>query len=302
MSERSPNSDECRSQGRGDLRLGLAGDGSLRWVAVDLAAPLEEVRESLDLSPVAAVALGRAAVAAALLLRFSIKVPGRLLLEIRGDGPLGKVFAEADDQGYVRGLVGQPRLATPADGRLSIGWAVGRGVFKVTRQTERGLYESQVQLVSGEIGKDLVHYLEQSQQIRSAALLGVKPRSTGIAEAGGVVIEALPGTPEVTLKRLEANIARLGGVSVYLEAGGLEGLIGALLRDLDRYELERHELRYGCGRGRASLLQKLAHLTAEEVDSIVDARGRFAADCVFCGRRYTISRDELIPIDDPTVH
>lgn len=302
MSESSLADEECRSRRPGDLRLGLAGDGSLRWVAVDLAAPLEEARASLDLSPVAAVALGRAAVAAALLLRFSIKVPGRLLLEIRGDGPLGKVFAEADDQGYVRGLVGKPRLATPADGRLSIGWAVGQGTFKVTRQTERGVYESQVELVSGEIAKDLVHYLEQSQQIRSAALLGVQPRPTGIAEAGGLVIEALPGTPEEVLKRLEANIAALGGVSLHLEDGGIEGLIDALLRDVDRRELERHELRYGCGRGRASLLQKLAHLTVEEVDSIVDAEGRFAADCVFCGRRYAISRDELIPVDDPTVH
>lgn len=294
--------DGCRSRRPGELRLGLAGAGSLRWVAVDLGEPLEEVRASLDLSPVAAVALGRTVVAAALLLRFSFKVPGRLLLEIQGDGPLGKVFAEVDDRGYVRGLVGEPRLATPPDGRMSIGWAVGRGVFKVTRQTERGLYESQVELVSGEIGKDLVHFLEQSQQIRSAALLGVHPRPTGIAEAGGAVIEALPGTPEATLKRLEANIARLGGVSVYLEDGGLEGLLDALLCDLDRHELERHELRYGCGRGRENLLQKLCHLTSEEVDSIVDPMGCFSADCAFCGRRYTISRRELIPVDDATVH
>ncbi len=283
----------CRSSRFGELRLGVAGEGSLRWAAVDLSAPLEEVRGRLDLSPIAAVALGRTLAAAALLHRFTTKVPGRLLLEIAGDGPLGKVTAEVADDGYLRGLLGEPRLATPSDGSLAVGWAVGQGLLKVTRLTERGRYDSQVELVSGEIGKDLVHFLEQSQQIRSAALLGVLPRPAGIAEAGGVLIEAFPGTPEDILSHLESNIAGLRGVSAHLEEGGLEGLLAALTDGMGVKELERHPLRYGCGRGRDSLLSKLVTLSPEDVDSIADESGRFAADCAFCGRRYTFSRDEL---------
>ncbi len=298
----APDDGKCRSQEKGQLRLGVAGQSNLRWAAVDLAAPLEEVRLRLDLSPVAAVALGRALAAAALLLRFTFKVPGRLLVEIAGDGPLGKVLAEVDDRGYVRGLVGEPRLPTPRDGRLAIGWAVGKGLFKVTRLSERGRYDSQVELVSGELGKDLVHFLDQSQQIRSAALLGVLPRPQGIVGAGGVLIESFPGTPEEIVALLESNIASLEGVSAELHQGGLQGLLDALLSGMDCEELERHELRYGCGRGRENLLAKLAHLSPEDVDSIVDGRGCFAAQCAFCGRRYEFSRQELaMPAADGSI-
>lgn len=293
---------KCHSSKTGQLRLGVAGDDTLRWAAVDLAAPLEEVRARLDLSPIASVALGRALAAAALLLRFTVKAPGSLVVEVAGDGPLGKVLAEVNERGYLRGLVGEPRLATPTDGQLAIGWAVGEGLFKVARITERGRYDSQVKLVSGEIGKDLVHFLQQSQQIRSAALLGVLPRPSGVAEAGGVLIEAFPGTSDEILSLLESNIASLEGVSSHLEEGGLRNLLDTLLEGMDQEELERHELRYGCGRGRDSLLQKLAHLTTDDVDSIVDENGCFAADCAFCGRRYLFARDEiLIPVEGDAV-
>lgn len=292
----------CHSSKIGRLRLGVAGESQLRWAAVDIAVPLEEARQRLDLSPVAAVALGRSLAAIALLQRFTIKSPGRLALDIAGDGPLGKIHTEVDEQGYLRGLVGEPRLATPDDGSLAIGWAVGQGLFKVTRVTERGRYESQVKMVSGEIGKDLVHFLEQSQQIRSAALLGVLPKPTGIAQAGGVLIEAFPGTSDDLLTHLESNITSMGGISQQLDSGGLKGLLDAVLDGLDQDELESHELRYGCGRGRESLLQKLAHLSQEDIDSIVDEKGCFVADCSYCGRRYEISRDELGPVAEPSVN
>src|SRR5687768_17905545 len=47
-----------------------------------------EARRRLDLSPLAASACGRALAGAALLLRLARKSTDRLVLEIRGDGPL----------------------------------------------------------------------------------------------------------------------------------------------------------------------------------------------------------------------
>jgi len=284
---------DCRGMHPGSLRLGVAAHSSLRWAAVDLAEPVEEARRRCDLSPLAAVALGRALVSASLLLRFSTKKAGRLSVEVAGDGALGKVVAEATSRGFVRGLVGNPCLP-------SLSAAVGKGVYKVTQSAEdgSGRYESQVRLVSGELGKDLVHYLEQSQQIRSAALLGVLPRPEGVVQAGGVLIEAFPGVAEETLRVLEANLAAVGGeVSAGLEAGGLEGLLSGCLEGFDRRELERHELTYGCGQGREDIRSKLLHLKDEELDEVVDSEGLFTADCAYCARRFTFSRDELVPIN-----
>ncbi len=277
----------------GELRLGVAARGDLRWTAVDVTAPLEEARLALDLSPLAAVAMGRALAAAALLLRFTTKQPGKLVLEVLGDGPLGKVMAEADSDGRLRGLVGQPQLPSSADGSLALAPVVGGGTLRVTQENARGRYSSHVELVSGEIGKDLVHFLEQSQQIHSAALLGVLPRPSGIAAAGGVLVEAFPGAPEQTLAALEGNIAGLDGVSAELDAAGIGGLCAKLLAGFDRDELERHTLRYRCRCDREQLRRQLATLSSEDLGSIADAGGRFTAVCAFCAASYTFDRDEL---------
>ncbi len=100
----------------GRVATGLAALGSLRWVVVDLTLPLEEARRRLDLSPISAVALGRALTAAVLLRRIALKVPSRIVLVVAGDGALGRVVAEVEEGGGVRGMVGNPRVETPADG------------------------------------------------------------------------------------------------------------------------------------------------------------------------------------------
>ncbi|HTQ80215.1 MAG TPA: Hsp33 family molecular chaperone HslO, partial [Thermoanaerobaculia bacterium] len=214
---------DSNPQGPGSLQLGLAGDGSLRWAVANVTELVEEARDRLDLSPVAAAALGRCLAGAALLLRLASKTPTRLLLEIRGDGPLGRVLAEADQEGNLRGMVGNPHVDVPPTpaGKLDVGRAVGRGTLRVLREHEGGSsYHSQVALVSGEIGEDVAHYLAQSEQSRTAVLLGVLAKPHGVAAAGGMIVEVLPGAPEGTVSQLERNIASIPGVSHLVEAGG----------------------------------------------------------------------------------
>jgi molecular chaperone Hsp33 len=243
-------------------------------------------------SLLAAVALGRALTAAVLLQRISFKVPSRLVLEISGDGPLGKVLAEADTAGALRGLVGKPQIPTPEDGRMKIAPAIGRGFLRVTREGEKR-YTSQVELVSGELGDDLTHFLEQSEQIRSAVLLGVLPRPLGIAAAGGLIVEALPGTEESVLQRIERNIRTLDGVSAALDRGGIDALLAKVLRGLDREVNEYLPLEYRCRCSRESLLGKLRPLAARDLASLIDETGKCLADCAYCGSQYLFSADEL---------
>ncbi len=133
----------------GERVTGLADSGNLRWVAVELAWPLEEARRRLDLSPLAAVALGRALSAAALVQRILLKVPSRVILEARGDGPLGSVLGEVETSGALRGCVANPRLETPDDGGLRLADALGRGTLRVTREERGRSYSGEVELVTG---------------------------------------------------------------------------------------------------------------------------------------------------------
>jgi molecular chaperone Hsp33 len=283
------------------LALGVAAMGQLRWVATDLAIVAEEARQRLDLSPIAAVALGQGLAASAMLLRFATKVPARLTLELVGDGPLGRVVAEAKSDGSLRGLVQDPRVAGRGADDLSLDWALGSGLVRVTREQGEHRHTSQVTMGEGEMAFNIAHYLEQSEQIHSAVLLGVQPRPTGVVVAGGMIIEALPGTDESVLSHLEENLRQLSvGVSSHLEAGGLEALLQVVLAGLDREELETYPLAYRCSCDSKSLAQQLAGLAAKDLDSVVGDDGQCAAVCVFCGERYLFSRQELAALAEQT--
>ena len=280
----------------GRLEIGLAGLGTLRWVAADITLVLEEARRRLDLSPIAAVALGRSLTGAVLLQRIPFDFPGRIVLEVRGDGPLGRVIAEADSSGNLRGMVGNRRLPTPEDGRMRIAPLVGHGFLRVTREGRWGRDSSQVALVSGELGSDLARYLEQSEQIRSVVLLGVLPKPTGIGAAGGLVVEALPGTEDRVLDRLEANIGTLEGVSSYLDRGGIPALAEAVLAGFEREVVETQALEYRCRCTRKSLLGQLVPLAQSDLTELVWKDGTCETSCAYCGRRYLYSAEELTTI------
>jgi molecular chaperone Hsp33 len=282
------------------LFSGLAGGGALRWVAADVTGIVREVRDRLDMTPVAAAALGRAVAGASMLLRLAAKTPSRLVLDIRGDGPLRQVLAEVDQEGNVRATVGDPRAVVPdlPNTKLAVGHAVGSGQLRVLREFgDGGSYQSQVQLVSGEIGDDLAHYLDQSQQSRSAVLVGVLGRPSGVAAAGGVIVEALPGASDAALSRLEANLSGMAGVSWLLEEGGVDRVLDAALDGLGRELKETRPLRYRCRCSRERLLQHLVMLSAEDRDYLAEEDGAIEADCVFCGNHYRFRRDDLAPED-----
>ena len=277
----------------GERVTGLADSGNLRWVAVELAWPLEEARRRLDLSPLAAVALGRALSAAALVQRILLKVPSRVTLEARGDGPLGSVLGEVETSGALRGCVANPRLETPDDGGLGLADALGRGTLRVTREERGRSYSGEVELVTGELGSDVAHYLEQSEQIRSAVLLGVLAKPTGIAAAGGVVVEALPGTPDEVIEAVEQKIRQLEGVSASLQRGGLSLLVESVLGDLEPEEMERQSLRYRCRCSREELLDRLRPLAAEDLEVVLGDDGQCEVVCGYCGSRHLYSAAEI---------
>lgn len=285
----------------GDLEVGLAGGGWLRYGVADLGDVVEEARDRLDLSPIASAALGRSYAASALLLRMATKTPSRLVFELRGDGPIRSVLVETDDEGNLRGTVGERRVDLPyrPDGKLPVGEALGAGSLRVIRERpDGGSYASQVELVSGEIGLDVAHFLHQSEQRRSAVLLGVLTRTTGVASAGGTIVEVLPGAPESVISTLETNLAGVGGVSRLFEDGGLERVLEAVFAGLDREVVERRRLRHRCRCSGERLRDHLAMLPAEELSDLTTDDGRVEGECIFCGSVYSFDPAEMRPSGD----
>lgn len=280
----------------GELRLGVAGRLDLRWAIADVTAAVEEARVRHDLSPVAATALGRAFAGAALLRALATRACRRLMLTIAGDGPLGRVVAEADDSGGLRGFVGQPRLALPVGGneRLRIDAAVGQGTLRVVRELADGSRnESQVALVNGEIGLDLAHYLEQSEQVQSAVSVGVLVGPEGVRRAGGFLIEVVPAADPEAIARVESNLESFGSFSRRLDEDGMDGVLEAILYGLPFEARDRMDMRFRCRCNRAELAPRLIAMSPDERAEVTELDGSLTAQCAFCATAYVFDAREL---------
>ena len=288
----------------GQLRVGLAAGGQLRWATAEMTEIVETARQRRDLSPLASVALGQMMTGAGLILRLQSKTPVRLILDSQGDGPLGRVTAEADDRGRLRGSVTVPQAQISSQeggaGRgIDASLGLGEGNIKVIRQMPNITYESVVPLLEGKgVSQQLTHFLQQSDQTKSALLLGVLVKPTGVAAAGGLIVEALPGADDDLLQTLEVTFESVPSVSRCLEEEGTEGLMSAVLGELDREVMEELPLTYACNCDRDRLRLHLANLPAEDRDHLlsVGEPGQQAftqVDCNFCGAQYRFSAEEL---------
>jgi molecular chaperone Hsp33 len=107
--------------------------------------------------PTASAALGRALTGCELMASL-LDPEQRVALKFEGDGPLGKVVAEADGTGAVRGYVADPRVdLPPRNGKLDVSGAIGRNGF-LTVSKDLGLkepYRGIVRFYNAEVASDM---------------------------------------------------------------------------------------------------------------------------------------------------
>ena len=277
-----------------------AADGGIKAVGVITTRLTEEARQRHKLSYVATAALGRT-MAAALLMAASMKrVGSRVNVRVRGDGPLGGILADAGLDGTVRGYVGNPSVELPPNhqGKLDVGGAVGAGFLYVVRDIGYGFpYSSTVELVSGEIGDDVAHYLASSEQTPSALVLGVFVGEQGVTAAGGILIQILPkaARDEELVATLESRVSALSGFTPLLQAGKtLTEIFNDLLGDMGLNIFpESQMLRFHCGCSFNRALGALKILGEAELQDMIVKDDGAEATCDFCGNIYQASSDDL---------
>jgi molecular chaperone Hsp33 len=277
-----------------------AADGGIKAVGVITTRLTEEARQRHKLSYVATAALGRS-MAAGLLMASSMKrVGSRVNVRVKGDGLLGGILADAGLDGTVRGYVGNPSVELPPNdqGKLDVGGAVGTGFLYVVRDIGHGFpYSSTVELVSGEIGDDVAHYLANSEQTPSALVLGVFVGEQGVTAAGGILIQVLPkaARDEELVATLESRVSALSGFTPLLQAGKtLTEIFNDLLGDMGLNIFpETQMLRFHCGCSFDRVLGALKILGEAELQDMIVKDNGAEAICEFCGNIYQASSDDL---------
>jgi molecular chaperone Hsp33 len=277
-----------------------AVDGGIRAVGVITTRLTEEARVRHRLSYVATAALGRT-MAAGLLMASSMKrIGSRVNVRVKGDGPLGGILVDAGLDGTVRGYVDCPYVELPPNtkGKLDVGGAVGSGYLYVVRDIGYGYpYSSTVELVSGEIGDDVAHYLVSSEQTPSALVLGVLVGAGGVAASGGLLIQVLPkaARDDALVLTLESRVAALAGFTPLLQAGKtLSEILSDLLGDMGLTIFPQSQmLRFHCGCSFDRMLGALKILGEAELQDMIIKDDGAEATCDFCGQVYQASSNHL---------
>lgn len=255
----------------------------------------EEARALHDLSPVATAALGRA-MAGALLLATDFKNKEGVSLCFDGDGPLGRVYADAYDTNKVRGYVQHPQTELVYKGprKMDVGAAVGEGMLHVTRYSLlRQPYQTAIELVSGEIAEDLTYFLTKSEQIPSAVSLGVLAQRDGhVKAAGGILVQALPDVDSAALDRIEENLRKLGPMTRAMTEQGPEQILATLTNGLHAELLTETPVVWECTCSREKFSESLRSLPENEKEALL-ADEQVEMVCHYCEKRYVLTREEL---------
>ncbi|MDJ1174608.1 Hsp33 family molecular chaperone HslO [Roseofilum capinflatum] len=278
-----------------------AANGGIRAVGVITTRLTDEARQRHNLSYVATAALGRT-MTGGLLLASSMKRPGsRVTLKVNGNGPLGSVLVDAGLDGTVRGYVHHPSVELPPNdkGKLDVGGAVGKeGYLYVVRDVGYGYpYSTTVELVSGEIGEDITHYLFTSEQTPSALILGVFVDADGVQAAGGLLLQVLPkaAEDEELVSALESRVSQLSGFTPLLRANKtLPEIFEDLLGDFDLHIFpETQMVQFSCPCSVNRVLGALKLLGQTELQDMIEKDEGAEATCEFCQEIYQVNSDQL---------
>lgn len=270
-----------------------------KGVRVYAAVTTDLVNEAIkrhDCYPVAAAALGRT-MTGALLMAANLKNKEAITINIRGNGPLANITADAVPEGYVRGYVANPHVELPlnAQGKLDVGGGVGQGLVTVTRFT--GLREpmrGSSEIVSGEIAEDLTNYLYVSEQTPSSIGLGVLVDTDYTAKAaGGFMIQPMPDADEEIITKLEENLKNLRPVTNMIAEGkGPKEIIEEIMTGFQMEFLTTTELGFKCQCSKERLEDVLLNLNRDDMLSLIED-GQAEVCCQFCGEKYNFTKAEL---------
>lgn len=275
-----------------------AAGGQVRAFAAKTRDTAEWASRKHRLSPVAAAALGRLMAGGAMMGIMMKGDKNLLTLQIRGDGPLQGITVTADSHGNVKGYVLNPDVDIPLKyrGKLDVGGAVGKGILNVIK--DLGLkepYNGQIDLQTGEIAEDLTYYFAVSEQTPSVVGLGVLVDTDNtVRQAGGFIVQLMPGCSEEVIVKIEEKLATLDSVTNMFEAGKTpEDILEIILGDQDLEINEKIPTKFDCNCSKDRVAKALISIGKEEIQSMINEGNDIVLNCHFCNTNYTFTVDEL---------
>jgi molecular chaperone Hsp33 len=282
----------------------VSNDFTIRAAAIDATEVVAHMQCLHNSYPIATTGIGKAMVGA-ILLASQLKDKQQIGLLFRGNGPLKSIYAEADFEGHVRAYTPNPQYEPLSyEGGLKVSEALGNGTLTVARHTpfQKQPFNGMVDIVSGEIGEDIAHYLHQSHQTRSIVALGIYVNPDGkVVKAGGVIIEVMPGVEEAVVDLLQKNAdEKKPSVSKILREGGKpEDLVKPFMEGISFTQLDHpYEVEYFCPCNENRVEAALQVLGEADLQDMIDKQEEPEITCQMCGKPYKFTVEKVTTIRD----
>ena len=278
----------------------ITTDGAVMVSVINSTDLVYTAKKIHSTSPSATAALGRL-LSAGSMMGAQLKDDGAsITVRVNGQGPSGAIIAVADSKGKVRGYVENPNSETKhyTDNKINVAAAVGKeGYIDVIRDYGTGEpYSSRTELISGEIAEDITAYYAQSEQIPTACGLGVLiDKSDGeVMLAGGFLAQLLPGADETATDKLEDSLNKLEPMTTMLAKGmSVEEIARTVLSGFEVEIVDEYPVHYVCSCSREKVINSIASLSNAEIKSMIEEDNGAEVSCIFCGKKYIFSADDL---------
>ena len=277
----------------------LAYDGKISVICASTTNMVEEARKIHDLSPVVTAALGRVITITALIGAEMKNKTDKLTIQIKGNGPIGKIVAVSDNYPHVKACLTNPVVDIPLNefGKLDVGTAIGnQGFINVIKDI--GLKEPYIgisPLTSGEIADDFANYFQTSEQRQTAVALGVLVDKNGVKASGGYIISAMPDATDEEISNVEKSIFQAGAMSKMLDQKLSLKEIAEKITGYKKIKVIDASIEpvYECECNKEKFADSLITLGKEQLKELIEEDGKAEIKCQFCNKTYKFIKEEL---------
>ena len=272
-------------------------DSPVRGEVVHLEETLQTILAQRDYAPAVQVLLGEMLSATALLAS-TLKIKGRISLQIQASGSFKWGMAECNHLGEVRALADyetDPRFNAAESSSTVLSTLISPVLF-INIEPEFGeRYQGIVALDKPNLAGCLMQYYDLSAQIPTCIVL-----ASSAQRAGGLLIQLLPRNSEEEQERVDQDLwPRLTMLTETLKIEELTDLESSeiLYRLYNEEEVRLPEvevLKFGCTCSKERCAQALEQIGAEAVRETLEHQNPITMDCQFCNTQYSFSAEEAL--------
>ncbi|MGA9394244.1 MAG: Hsp33 family molecular chaperone HslO [Azonexus sp.] len=265
----------------------------IRGAVVHLDEVWQQMQAGRDYQPTVAQLLGETAAVSALIAG-QLKQPGRLTLQLRGNGPIQLLVVDCNEQLQMRGMARSNPVVLPAPVPELLGaHQGGQLMLSLDMPDARHPWQSFVPLVGDSIAAIFEHYLEQSEQQPSRLFTTAGPQA-----ASCLFLQKMPGADNHDADGWQ-RITQLA--STVKPAELLELDTETLLERLFHEEMAAHGVRvydplpvsYHCPEDWTKVRDMIRGLGRDDAETILREHGEILIRDDICNHEYRFSAGDI---------